>query len=275
MISIERSSLAVNLAANPVMNAGLSFLNVIRHENMTLLEDGLSPAIVGGAPRDVLFGNSTPNDIDIFFYRNNRTPDSTTGINRSLNYLRENLLVWLDDNEIEFRSLLSENAAAYFGSQRFLDIIEFQYQGATIQVMIPQDRMHTPSGIANLLATMPLVSGIAVTLERVITTNAFIAACELRGHGVYPAAHDRDLQYLRRKVPSGQILRTGSAEQLVFMALGRQGALTYSVNSTVSFDDMSGNTANNILRLWCSQKLGLQDSLITVCGPMSLPPDRA
>lgn len=275
MISIERSSLAVDLAANPVMNAGLSFLNVIRHENMTSLEDGLSPAIVGGAPRDVLFGDSTPNDIDIFFYRNNRVPDSTTGINRSLNYLRENLLVWLDDSEIEFRSLLSENAAAYFGSQRFLDIIEFQYQGATIQVMIPQDRMHTPSGVANLLATIPLVSGIAVTLERVITTNAFISSCELRSHGVYPAAHDLDIQYLRRKAPSGQILRTSSSEQLVFMALGRQVSTTYNVNSDIRFDDMSGNTANSLLRTWCSQKLGLQADLVTVCGPMSLPPDRA
>lgn len=220
---IEHSYIQNRLESNSRLSTGLVFLSRLSSEGiLDSSTTGLSPAIVGGAVRDVIFENSEPNDIDIFFYRNTSTGNrSRTDYHNSLNRLREDLLLWLEDQNIEHESLLSPQAEGYTQGNRFLDIISFVWLGVNIQVMIPRDFLNTASSVGSLVSQMPLISGAAITLNRLVFSDSFLASQFLRRANIYPAGIERntDYQYLRRKRPNGRILPISNLDALVYTAM--------------------------------------------------------
>lgn len=238
MIVIPRTELENNLRSRLSMSIGLDFLELIQRENLSSFTRGVSPIILGGSVRDTLFEQRDPADVDIFFYRNHNFRLTPRETNRMLLELKEDLLLWLDDQGIEYQSLLSERAEEYFHGNRFLDIIDFQWRGAHIQIMIPRNYLNLTDGVKNLLHTMPLISGVGVNLEHVVFTKAFIASNYLRSNNLFPIAHERDLQYLRRKRPNGRYFRIKTVDALIFTALGYLHTHNFRENSNISFDDV-------------------------------------
>lgn len=219
MLYIDTQDLSSVIAANEKLSVGMEFLRLIRRESFATIEQGIVPTIAGGAVRDGLFPHKTNhevNDIDIFFHRATTEHTSHFGDGRAtraeqqiydinLQRLRENVMVWLEDNDIPFESLLSEQAAEYFGSQRFLDIISFVWQGVTIQMMIPSNYLSLCSSSKSFLTTMPVISGACLSLDRLTMTPAFVAAINAP-QGVSLSGMDVDLPYIRRKFPDNQVV---------------------------------------------------------------------
>lgn len=226
---ISRSRISQRLFSNSHLTNGLLFLSRFRTENIMSRATGFSPAIVGGAVRDVVFEGRDPNDIDIFIYRNRDL--SRTEVQNSteaFNNIREDLILWLEDQDIEHRSLLSDSAAQYDADgNRFLDIIDFVWNGTNIQVMIPRTLMHCASSVKGLISTMPLVSAAALTLEHLVFSDAFLGAQYLKPSNIYPAATDRDFAYLNRKHPEGEILRVTHSDAILFPALSQRALVRY------------------------------------------------
>lgn len=219
---ISRQVMESYLRTNQRLSVGLDFLTLLRAAGIATLDQGYSPIILGGAVRDVVFEGRNPNDIDIFLYR---TPQTGRAMSRasydlSLQNIREDLYLWLEDQEIEVQSLLSERAAEYFEGNRFLDILSFVWQGINIQVMIPQSFQQSASSVKQLLGQMPLISGCGITLENVVFTDSFVCANVLRNQNIFPAAYERDYQYLHRKRPEGRLLRINNIDQMIYSTLG-------------------------------------------------------
>lgn len=220
VISRSHESIPTLLAGNARLATGLDFLNLIRESSVVERFTGLSPMIVGGAVRDVLFEGNNPNDIDIFFYRNDSVPTTQRIINQQLQNAREDLLLWLEDQDIAYESLLSDAAANYFGGNRFLDILSFEWRGVNIQVMIPQNYLNLASNQRSLLKDMPLSAGAGITLENIVFLDTFLCCNEMRHNNIYPAPRNMDVQYYRRKRPNGRILRIANVDSLVYSSLG-------------------------------------------------------
>lgn len=256
MIYVNNDQINARILANDKLSVGMDFLRLIRTEEFATRSDGIVPVIAGGAVRDGLFGHKTNrevNDIDIFFHRaveqDGDAPTRTMGVartdqfNDTLRNLRENILVWLEDNEIPFESLLSDAAAEYFGGQSFLDILSFEWRGVTIQIMIPNRAIHTSASAKNFLFLMPLMSGACLSLERLTMTTGFVASLNMPA-GQVAAGTDRDLPYLRRKFPDHQVVGFNSSPSLVMYALGREYINTQLVSAAPTRVDIltSSNT---------------------------------
>lgn len=223
MISFPISSLNPVKLNNHKLGIGRAFLNLLSSEDILPSDYSLSPILLGGVVRDSVFREREPNDIDIFFYRNLETirslgsSTSRSRVDMDLSRLQENLLVWLEDIGLEYESLLVENNGQYPNSAgRFLDILSFEWSGATIQVMIPLNYMNTAHSVSNLLASMPLICGVGMTKNFIYTTNAFAGALNMLGSGVHPVAHDRDVAYITKKFGENALIRRyDGSEQLV------------------------------------------------------------
>lgn len=249
MLYVDTQNLGSVIVANEKLLVGMEFLRLIRSESFATIQQGIVPVIAGGAVRDGLFPHKTNhevNDIDVFFHRATTEHSVHFGdarVTRAeqqtfetvLQQLRENIMVWLEDNDIPFESLLSEQAAEYFGSQRFLDIISFVWQGVTIQVMIPSSYLSLCSSAKSFLTTMPIISGACLSLDRLTMSPAFVAAINAP-QGVSLAGMDVDLLYLRRKFPNNEV---------IFFTT--QGMMTgYSLNTyfrSVTASSIVGRTA--------------------------------
>lgn len=260
MIYVNNDQINARILANDKLSVGMDFLRLIRTEEFATRSDGIVPVIAGGAVRDGLFGHKTNrevNDIDIFFHRaviqdgdvptRTMTAVGQERFNETLQNLRENILVWLEDNEIPFESLLSDAAAEYFGGQSFLDILSFEWRGVTIQIMIPNRALHTASSAKSFLFLMPLMSGACLSLERLTMTTGFVASLNMP-EGQVAAGTDRDLPYLRRKFPDHRVVGFNSSPSLVMYALGREYINTQLVSAAPTRVDIltSSNTPASI-----------------------------
>lgn len=214
---------SLDLALNSVrpnerLNTGLDFLSLLRSEEICPRSRGLSAAIIGGAVRDVFFSNCNPNDIDIFFYANLEGGRTQQRAQR-LVHIKEDLIVWLEDQDIPYESLLREPTSDYADeSQRFLDIISFMWRNTKIQVMIPRDVMNTAGNIFSLVSSMPTFCLIAITLEHLVVGNTFLPAYALAERNIYPCLDSKDVAYVRKKRPNGAMVSVSSSDALIYLA---------------------------------------------------------
>lgn len=223
--SEERIQTLIN--GNEKLSTGMAFLQLM--EEQQILTGGVESAIVGGAVRDVFFHNQNPNDIDVFLYRTRVTPLMSphyVQYVRDIDFgrAREEILMWLEDQDIEHESLLSERAAEYFGGQRFLDILSFEWRGVNIQIMIPNGDMNTsPLGLDGLLDTMPTYSKVCLTLDTFAATNAGFTSQFLEEK---PLCITADIAYLRNKFPDENYIRFANSASLVNHVFGRRHVVT-------------------------------------------------
>lgn len=253
MITTELSNIQGLISSNAKLSVGVDFLRLMRTEGLLEASKGLFPAICGGAVRNGLFTGREINDIDVFLFRDSRSPayqgglDTTTALLHELTEVRQNILSWLEDQEIEWQSLLSDAASAYFGSQQFLEIVQFVWREVTIQIMIPTSR-HLSNGIDHLMRTMPLYSAVALTMDYVRVYDLALANyCLPRNQ--YFVGTERDIPYLRHKFPGGVYLPvSGSREASV-------AALSFFIESApladINMNDsqmMGINSTNSLLK---------------------------
>lgn len=223
--SEERIQTLIN--GNEKLSTGMAFLQLM--EEQQILTGGVESAIVGGAVRDVFFHNQNPNDIDVFLYRARVAPLMSRNYVQYVRDIdfgraREEILMWLEDQDIEHESLLSERAAEYFGGQRFLDILSFEWNGVNIQIMIPNGDMNTsPLGLDGLLDTMPTYSKLCLTLDTFASTNAGFASQFLEEK---PLCITADIAYLRNKFPDERFIRFSNSGNLVTYVFGRSNTVT-------------------------------------------------
>ncbi|MCS5737351.1 hypothetical protein, partial [Herbiconiux daphne] len=156
MITTELSNIQGLVSSSRKLTVGMEFLRLMRDEGLLEANRGFFPAICGGAVRDGLFTGREINDIDIFLFRDQRAPTVTerigtnAEIRNELEDIRQNILAWLEDMEADSVSLLSANAEAYFGVQRFVDITQFVWREVIYQIMIPT-QAQLSGGIDHLL----------------------------------------------------------------------------------------------------------------------------
>lgn len=268
MITTELSNIQGLISSNSKLTAGMDFMRLMRTEGLLEASRGLFPAIVGGAVRDGLFTGREINDIDIFIFRDGRSPaavqqlTNTRDLEQEMRDYRQNLLAWLEDMEIDSRSLLSDRAASYFGGQRFLDIIEFVWNSVTIQVMIPAGNT-LQHGVDNLLRTMPIYSALAITQEylRMFDTTA---AHMWLPEGTYFVATERDVPYLRHKFPQGRALPVSNSREAAMLALTQYHRTVtldeVNLNDTAS---MNVNSANSMCRRALAEKFNVPFEVLT------------
>lgn len=241
-----------SVAPNQRLNTGIDFLRLLRSEGICPLGEGLSPAIMGGAPRDVFFSRANPNDIDIFFFANlNYQRASST---RVLNNLKEDLIVWLEDQNIEYESLLNEASSEYGNVNRFLDIISFNWRDTKIQVMIPSNRLHTSGDVFSLINSMPLFSAIAITQENLIISNVFLAAYKMSESNLYPFTSYKDVAYTRKKRPNGNLIHVASGDCLIYLAFGEDARSMHISPSDQRSPEMIYRSSNPVRRSTLHQR---------------------
>lgn len=129
MITIPISNPSVQAKINRSEHLSVG-MDLIRQWTRDLaIPDGVVPLIAGGAVRDVFFKGTTPHDVDFFFGRDGiTTTPSTAGVDT-----KNNLMEWLEDNEIVVTSLSTEARAEYDQNGLFIDIVEFTYMGLRCQ----------------------------------------------------------------------------------------------------------------------------------------------
>lgn len=226
MITTDIVNIQGLISANAKLATGVQFMHTMRSEGLLEACKGYFPAILGGAVRDGLFLNREIHDIDIFLFRDSRSPVATdvdrtsNGVRNSVGEIRQNILAWLEDMEIEHQSLLSDRASAYFGSNQFSEILQFVWNDVTIQIMIPTAEMMSTS-IDNLLRTMPIFSGVALTMDYLRMFDTTLAHYYLPENH-YFVATDRDVPYLRNKAPNGILIPVSTARESVLMTLGQR-----------------------------------------------------
>lgn len=279
MISFPISSLNPSKLSNRKLAVGRHFLNLLSDEGLLTSDYSLRPVILGGVVRDAVFREREPNDVDIFFYRNlvvlNSMGSSSARVrvDRDLRLLKENLLVWLEDLGLEYESLLTENDGQYPGSVgRFLDIISFEWSGATIQIMIPSNYLNTSMSVGNLLSSMPIVCGVGMTQNYIYSTYAFAGSLPMLTSRVYPIAHDRDIAYVVKKFGENSLIRRyNNSDELVNDSLGR----SYSEFATVPASTVSGRdrmpqvTKQTLVRNYFTSLFG--DIEFTIGAASSMP----
>lgn len=267
MITTELSNIQGLISANAKLSTGLDFLRLMRSEGLLEARKGYFPAICGGAVRDGLFLGREINDIDIFLFRDNRSPlavdnpSTSAAVAQDMRDIQQDFLAWLEDMEIPHQSLLSDRASAYFGAQRFLDIIQFVWNEVTIQVMIPLGNTLS-NGIDNLLRTMPIWSGCCLTMQYLRMFDTTLSHYYLPENHFFVAT-DRDIPYLRHKAPDGVMVPVNTAREAVMLTLSQYMNTTtldaMRVNDAVV---MNSNNTNGLVRRAAADKLGITEAQV-------------
>lgn len=118
MITTELENIQGLISSNRKLSVGMDFLRLMRTEGLLEANKGLFPAILGGAVRDGLFLGREINDIDVFLFYDQRSALTTSPLTSrrersdAMADVRQNILAWLEDMEIEWQSLLSDRASA-------------------------------------------------------------------------------------------------------------------------------------------------------------------
>ena len=250
MITTELSNIEGTISSNAKLSTGMDFMRLMRSEGLLEASKGLFPVICGGAVRDGLFTGREINDIDIFLFRDHRSPlvSETIGdLHVAMADVRQNVLAWLEDMEIEHQSLLSDRASAYFGSQQFLDIIQFVWNNVTIQIMIPLGNC-LQSGVDGVMRTMPLYSAVALTLNYLRVYDLALANyCMPRNH--YLVGTERDVPYLRNKFPNGVLIPVNDSRVASVTALAHYvESIPFSEVNTLDHTQMAKNSTANLLK---------------------------
>lgn len=269
MITTELRNIAHLVAAKPKLQAGVDFMHLMRTEGILEAAKGFFPAICGGAVRDGLFTGREINDVDIFLFREMHSPVATdnprTGavLAQELEAVRQNLLSWLEDEEITSTSLLNTRAASYFGEQRFIDIIEFEWHDTRIQVMIPVVGQIS-SSLDYLLRTMPIYSGVALTMEHLRLFDATLASYYLPDNN-YFVVNPRDASYLQNKFgPNARVIPVNNSREAT--VYGLSAFVDNSPLSVANTDDtsfMSSNSAANLARKAAAHSLEIPQGMLS------------
>lgn len=256
-VSTEESFLSSRIGRSESLSTGMDFLRLM--DEQSLLTGGVESAIVGGAVRDVLFHNTTPNDIDIFLYKasvgNNMSPSLRAALQDvDFELARENIILWLEDQEIEYTSLISDRAAEYFGGNRFLEILDFNWRDKHFQIMIPSEgHSAIGRGLDWLLGTMPTYSKLCLTLDYFYASNAGVA-CQFMAEK--PLCIETDIMYLRNKFPNERYIRFSNSTDLVFHSL-RNHVLSQPISSLQrGVMPPRGNTPSDLLEWACETWIG-------------------
>lgn len=239
MITTELENIQGLISSNRKLSVGMDFLRLMRTEGLLEANKGLFPAILGGAVRDGLFLGREINDIDVFLFYDQRSALTTSPLTSrrersdAMADVRQNILAWLEDMEIEWQSLLSDRASAYFGQNQFHEIIQFVWRETTIQVMIPNGESLN-SSIDGLMRTMPLYSTVALTLNYLRVYDLALANfCMPRNH--YFVGTEKDIPYLRNKAPTGVFIPVSNTNTAI------SSALNHYVEASSSLDALNVN----------------------------------
>ena len=178
------------------------------------IPNGVVPIIAGGAVRDVMFKNTLPHDIDIFFVSSgNPIAFSRTD---AASLLIENIRMWLEDQEINWRSLSSRERAEYESSgSAFVDIIEFTRDGFTYQLMLPESipQMDT------LIDRFPVMCKFALNTEGLYFTLPSYAAMLSE---VPVGYNQRDYRYLTKKYDGQPVSMFNDVNHLYYTVISRK-----------------------------------------------------
>lgn len=178
------------------------------------IPNGVVPIIAGGAVRDVMFKNTLPHDIDIFFVSSgNPIAFSRTD---AASLLIENIRMWLEDQEINWRSLSATERAEYESSgSAFVDIIEFTRDGFTYQLMLPESipQMDT------LIDRFPVMCKFALNTEGLYFTLPSYAAMLSE---VPVGYNQRDYRYLTKKYDGQPVSMFNDVNHLYYTVISRK-----------------------------------------------------
>lgn len=182
--------------------------------NGLTIPNGVVPVIAGGAVRDVIFKNTLPHDIDIFFVSSgNPIAFSRTD---AASLLIENIRMWLEDQEINWRSLSARERAEYESSgSAFIDIIEFTRDGFTYQLILPESipQMDT------LIDSFPVMCKFALNTEGLYFTLPSYAAMLSE---VPVGYNQRDYRYLTKKYDGQPISMFNDVNHLYYTVISRK-----------------------------------------------------
>lgn len=182
--------------------------------NGLTIPNGVVPIIAGGAVRDVMFKNTLPHDIDIFFVSAGN--DLAFSRTDAALLLIENIRMWLEDQEINWRSLSASERAEYESSgSAFVDIIEFTKDGFTYQLMLPESipQMDT------LIDRFPVMCKFALNTEGLYFTLPSYAAMLSE---VPVGYNQRDYRYLTKKYDGQPISMFNNVNHLYYTIISRK-----------------------------------------------------
>lgn len=215
------------------LTAGLSLIK--SWTDSLVMPDNVVPIIAGGAVRDVFFKDTVPHDVDIFFVSGT---DAQLPPREVLsNVLLQNLLLWFEDQEIDWRSLTRQQREEYdnAGNQNsYVEIFEFESEGITYQLMIPSS---VPT-LDGLLDRFPVMCKVAINHEGLyFTLPGFAAMTADRPVGY----NQRDYSYLRKKHENEEVYLFNDVNHL-FNALVHKlwtdlgyPTRTYQITSGISY----------------------------------------
>lgn len=228
------------------------------------IPDGVVPIIAGGAVRDAIFKNTLPHDIDIFFVSSSDV--STFNRNASALLLAENIRMWLEDQNIDWRSLSAAERADYETSGNvFIDIIEFSRNGFTYQVMLPESvpQMDT------LIDRFPVMCKFALNNSGLYCTLPSYAAMLSE---VPVGYNQRDYRYLTKKYDGELVTMFNDVHHLFNSLISRKmqqlelSIPTFFANRSVDYNsrDISDNrvpTISAMTRQLIRREFELDDSV--------------
>lgn len=209
MYKISNALIRSRIGRSPQLMSGQSLIDELIANR--LIPDGIYPIIAGGAVRDVIFQMREPHDIDIFLIATEGglpLTDHSMWRAKARLFL-EDFKEWAEANEIETRSLLVEQEIglrndryAPGSSLNFRDILEFDYQGAKIQLMF-----NDPVSLGALASTFPSVCRGFLALDSLwFSSDGFYAMTET---GAIPVCSPREVAYVHKKWPDAEVAYFG------------------------------------------------------------------
>lgn len=211
MYSIPNALVRSRIDNSPQLVSGLTLIDELIANR--LIPDGIYPIIAGGAVRDAIFQTREPHDIDIFLITTEgglprqSVMDWTMWRSKARLFL-EDFKEWAEAHGIETRSLLAEQETglrdryAPGSSLNFRDILEFDYQGAKIQLMF-----NDPVSLGSLAGTFPSVCCGFLALDSLwFPSDGFYAMTET---GAIPVCSAREVAYVHKKWPDAEVAYFG------------------------------------------------------------------
>ena len=194
MITIPFEVIESRVLANEKLSKGVDLIKELTSQ--LIIPNGIVPVICGGAVRDVLVKGTDPNDIDIFFVRGEG--DITSRREEVFSLLRDNLYLWLEDNEIEWNSLLRQSNYEEFSPAQYSDIVNFEKDGVQFQLMVPT----TSKALDTLCDGFPAMCRLALS-----TTGFHFSAIGLAAanYDLPVMLNSRDARYCAKKYPGQNV----------------------------------------------------------------------
>lgn len=211
MIAIPISVVQRQLDSCPKLLSGRRFIDQIIEDRV--VPDGCYPVISGGAVRDGVLFETEPHDIDIFFaigyvrgdlFNGQWSIQNETTRAANMSLLLEDIKGWLEDKEIPYISLMSNNTPIE-GYQNsgfiFNEILEFVFEETTIQLMFTELRT-----LSNISDNFPAVARIFMARDHVFFTHTGYAAMNFSGDRI-PVCNEREARYVLKKWPEANVVR--------------------------------------------------------------------